>query len=372
MKVDWLKIKNVVDGNSTEEEVREICEWAENGEQEQQFLEDARKFYEEKRMPDFDSSKAWERVGKRTIDPYRKRRIIRRVVLSTISVASAVIVLYFGIRHDFLPKKVVMAESQECGLARIVMSDGRVYGLDEIKSQTIDGIEIKANHIIAKKGSSEFEKTEYGEIIIPRGKTYTLTLPDGSEVLLNANSRLKFPLAFTEDERRVQLVGEAYFDVVKCEEKPFIVELDSSHVRVLGTKFNIKSRSHENIYTTLVEGKVLFENKRNSVTITKGEMCIMNASSGNCEVLPADIEGSLAWIDEEFIFKEKSLDFIFNELSHWYSIKVKYDSPEIKNECFHLYLKRSSSIEEILSNLSLTGKIKYTQKGEIITIYSSK
>lgn len=103
--------------------------------------------------------------------------------------------------------------------------------------------------------------TDYNELIVPRAGMYCLSLSDGTRAWLNADSRLKYPVVFAENERRIRLSGEGYFKVAKDTQAPFIVETDLGEIRVMGTEFNVKCYPDETIIaTTLVNGKVSFIN----------------------------------------------------------------------------------------------------------------
>ncbi|MDR6781565.1 FecR family protein [Pedobacter africanus] len=161
----------------------------------------------------------------------------------------------------------------------------------------------------------------------PRGGTYQVTLPDGTQVWLNAASKLVFPSRFNGRERKVQLSGEAYFEVAKRgAHMPFIVVSKNQEVEVLGTHFNISSYPDENsMKTTLLEGRVLVKNtlsdEQHSIILKPGQQAVVGSGSG-IKVTEADPELATAWKNGLFYFKDADLKTILRTFSRWYDIDV--------------------------------------------------
>lgn len=162
----------------------------------------------------------------------------------------------------------------------------------------------------------------------PKGGQYSLILADGTRVVLNAGSRLEYPSHFSGGSRNVNLRGEAYFEVAKDVERPFIVSTGQGQVEVLGTRFNVRSHHTEAESTiTLVEGKVRVSSAKESHTLLPGEQAITRA--GYTQVQLADVDQVLAWTRGEFMFTDEQLGAVMEDIARWYNIEVEI-SPELR------------------------------------------
>jgi ferric-dicitrate binding protein FerR (iron transport regulator) len=170
----------------------------------------------------------------------------------------------------------------------------------------------------------------------PRGRQFQLVLPDGTKVWLNAASSIKYPTAFVEGERRVELVGEAYFEVAKDVDKPFYVKInDNAAVQVLGTHFNVNAYPDENfIHATLLEGAIKLNAYGSSGTPKPGHQAIItdvvNQVTGKnwwqMKVHPVDVQQYVAWKDGVFDFGyANNLQTVMRQLARWYDVEVVYE-----------------------------------------------
>jgi ferric-dicitrate binding protein FerR (iron transport regulator) len=186
----------------------------------------------------------------------------------------------------------------------------------------------------------------------PRGGQYSLVLPDGTQVWLNAASSITYPVAFTGKERKVRITGEAYFEVAKNKELPFIVNVDDkSSIEVLGTHFNVNSYADENaIRTTLLEGSVMV----NGAVLKPGQQARVDRQ--RLSVLNnADIDKVMAWRNGLFNFEDASLEEVMRQLARWYDVEVIYQKgiPDIRFE------------GEISRNIQLSNLLKVLARAEV-------
>lgn len=255
---------------------------------------------------------------------------------------------------------------------RLVLSDGttHVVKTDENTTLKVPGFEVKNNGLkqLEQKQALESDKKEitYSEVIVPRGAEYQLTLADGTRVILNSESRIRFPDEFQSDERRVYLQGEAYFQVARDENCPFLVEAAAVTVKVLGTEFNVNAYRKDDVSTTLVTGRVSVAAGSDSLILNPGQQCV--AGGGALAVREADLVSVLAWKNGEFVFKDVTLEDMMNELSRWYDMEVEYESGHLKTDRYYIYVERSKTLEEVLDKVALTGKIKYKIHGKKVIV----
>lgn len=199
-------------------------------------------------------------------------------------------------------------------------------------------------------------KIQYNYLTIPRGGQFFVKLTDGTQVWLNSESQLKYPITFINGETRsVELIyGEAYFDVSPSNENngaKFIVNTQMQEIEVVGTEFNVKAYRDETvIYTTLVEGKVSVKNENENVFLSPGKQSIINTGiqENNITVINVDVTSEISWKKGIFSFKNKSLKDIMKVLSRWYDVDIHFSKKELENIHFKGVLNKNQNIEEIL------------------------
>ncbi|HWZ02999.1 MAG TPA: FecR domain-containing protein [Mucilaginibacter sp.] len=218
-------------------------------------------------------------------------------------------------------------------------------------------------------GAQNPELLTYNAITIPRGGEYQLLiLPDGSKVWVNSASSLRYPTAFTGNERKVELTGEAYFEVAHNAAKPFRVVSKSQTVEVLGTHFNINSYDDEPaIKTTLLEGKVKVTATSNNAVkfLQPGEQAALNTSS--FIINPVDTEEAVAWKNGQFMFNNDNITYIMRTISRWYNVEIDYSGP-VPGNGFYGGVSRFKNVSEVLNTLQLTGKVHFKIEGRKITV----
>ncbi len=212
---------------------------------------------------------------------------------------------------------------------------------------------------------------EYNTIIIPRGGEYQLTLSDGSRVWLNSDTRLRYPVNFSEEKRQVYLDGEAYFEVSHSE-KPFEVYGGGQKVQVLGTSFNVMAYREESlVQTTLVTGSVrvvgvdLFDKE---VLLTPGQQAEINKNDGDITIRDVNVENYIGWKDKLFIFNDETMENMMRKLARWYDVDIIIESAELKKSEFYGVIRKYEHISKILDMLKKTQNISYSIEGKKIVI----
>ncbi|MEH0156395.1 FecR domain-containing protein [Limibacter armeniacum] len=210
------------------------------------------------------------------------------------------------------------------------------------------------------------------EVSNPKGMRSKVTLPDGSIVSLNANSVLKYPEQFSDKQRIVELSGEAFFDVVKNPDKPFIVRTNKLETVVLGTSFNVRYFDDEEaINVALVSGKVNVvertEGKSKQQILLPGEKLVYDKAGKSFSKGTFDYDEEVGWKDGVLAFKDADFQSVINQLELWYGVEIKVlgvPSSEWKvNGKFD-----KESVEEVLVGLQFTYGINYQIDGNNITV----
>jgi ferric-dicitrate binding protein FerR (iron transport regulator) len=258
--------------------------------------------------------------------------------------------------------------------AILTLADGRQIILDTASDGAIaqqGGI-----RVIKKGGKLSYastagggqEKVLYNTISTPKGGQYHLVLADGSQVWLNATSSLHFPTSFMGKERRVEVSGEAYFEVAKNKNMPFHVNVNGAEIQVLGTHFNIMAYQDETaIKTTLLEGSVKFVSGSTSSLLRPGQQS-QCTKEGHVHVMSGvDVDQVVAWKNGMFYFENADIGTVMRQLSRWYDVDVVYQSNNIK----HLFvgkMPRSSKLSDVLKVLELTSTINFEIEGRKIIV----
>ena len=214
------------------------------------------------------------------------------------------------------------------------------------------------------------QKNQYNTIETPKGGRYQMRLPDGTNVWLNSASRLTFPSSFSSlSKRKVELSGEAYFEVAKDSSRPFVVKTILQEVEVLGTHFNISSYEDESsVKTTLIEGSVKIVAKNGSDKILKpGQQSVLTADNITVENISQG-QQALAWKNDQFVFESNDIQYVMRMISRWYNVEVEYVGTIPENR-FGGAISKFENISEVLKSLESTGRVKFKIEGRRILVY---
>jgi|SRR5690606_12902725 len=237
--------------------------------------------------------------------------------------------------------------------ALLTTSDGRQVELDSHYKGIVIG-----DRLLYEDGSELFEGDSIGHDITltlrtPRGGQYQVSLPDGTKVWLNADSKLHYPRTFAGKIRAVEVQGEAYFEVASDAEKPFIVQTDREKIEVLGTHFNVNSYTEEaKSSVALLEGKVKVSlANQQSRVLHPGEQSLVEGNT--IQVQKIDVTESVAWKNGEFMFYNESLSSVMRKLARWYDIEIEI-APDVQDITIWGSISRYENFNEVLQIIKLT------------------
>lgn len=199
------------------------------------------------------------------------------------------------------------------------------------------------------------------------GETYQVRLSDGSLVFLNAASSLKFPTSFARlKERRVEIFGEAYFEIAKDKAHPFIVKNAKQDVEVLGTHFNINAYDDEpSVKTTLLEGSIRISRDQQTKVLRPGEQAVNDNKS--LIVNEVDTEKAVAWKNSKFVFDDENIESVMRKLSRWYNVEVVYQD-NVTDRTFTGSISRYDKISKILDKITYIEAVHFKVEGRRITV----
>ncbi|SKA31124.1 FecR protein [Chitinophaga eiseniae] len=263
-------------------------------------------------------------------------RPFRRMRRWAAAAAAAVLVTAGGywllrMRNTTPTGTVVVAADVQPGKngAVLTLANGQQVVLDNREDGLISSAQ--GTQVVLKNGQVEYQPSGTGEAVsntlhTPRGRKFRMQLPDGTLVWLNAASALTFPTAFNGSERKVELTGEAYFEVAKGK-TPFVVALSNqTSVTVLGTHFNISSYADEpGISTTLLEGAVRVNVPEHPSVLQPGQQLLFNKGAGTVALnKQVDTAAVMAWKNGVLNFQDKKLTTVIAMIARWYDIEVAY------------------------------------------------
>lgn len=309
------------------------------------------------------------------------RARVRRIWYSV--AASIAIMIAMGgvyLMNKPLPEKKLIAGTDviRSGYpqARLVLSSGEVIDLTENKNtiQERDGSVVKMRE--GKGIEYDTDDTEataqliYNKIIVPRAGEFFVTLADGTEVWLNSDSELEYPVKFTSDRREVRLKGEAYFIVKKDTEKPFLVHSGDYRLKVYGTEFNLNTYHNNRIEAVLVKGSVGFRPNRvvPEVRLKPNQLGIANEETGATEVKDIDVYPYIAWKNQDVVFVNERLESIMEKAARWYDVNVFFQNESLKDLRFFGNMKRYADIQELLFFLENTSDARFSVKDRTVIV----
>lgn len=256
--------------------------------------------------------------------------------------------------------------------AVLTLADGSLVALDSAVRQDIQQeaatVRQQNGQLMYEPSVSETAIIQYNTLSTPRGGQFRLTLPDGTQVWLNAASSIHYPTVFTGKERAVTITGEAYFEVTKNAGMPFRVNTPGgTQVEVLGTRFNINAYADEDaVRTTLAEGAVKVSIGNEQVTLQPGRQA--QVTDRQIQVLRPDMAQVLAWKNGIFNFENSSLEEVMRQLSRWYDVEVVYKG-RIPDRVFGGELQRSlplSQVLEVLRDMKLNVQLTADRRIEVM------
>lgn len=239
--------------------------------------------------------------------------------------------------------------------AILTLANGEQIVLDSVGNGVL-AIQGKTK-LISDNGQIRYEGQEgesttelYNTITTPRGRQFTLLLADGTKVWLNAASSLRYPATFSAITRKVEVTGEAYFEVAKSK-IPFVVDARGTAVQVLGTHFNINAYEDEaSIQTTLLEGSVKVSKDGRTRTLEPGQQSQIGADA-NIRVLDeVNTDVVLAWKNGYFSFDQADLFAVMRQISRWYDVDVVYEG-NMPDRRFGGEISRNTNASEVLQIL---------------------
>lgn len=221
---------------------------------------------------------------------------------------------------------------------------------------------------LQERANSLSESDEKLQVMVGHGNTFRFTLPDGSEVCMNAGSKISYPKEFKDAYREIHISGEVFLNVTKDSQHPFLVHYgENNSIRVLGTSFNVKAYPDQTeSFVTLVSGRIQFHSGRDSVLLSPSQQVIFDQSTGKTTLRTVDPALYTTWMSDRFAFKYETLENISRELSRWYGVNFKFENHAQKR--FTGGFSKYDDIEKILNLLAETTQINFSIQDSCIIV----
>ena len=365
------------------EEMSRLRVWLDENERHQRLLEELRdKDVLQREIGEyvsFDTSRRWGQLKEAMEEPVRKGRSLLKVWGAVAAVVVAFVggLLYWQMTGSPQPevKQVAIARIEQGGMRAVLITEtGQQVVLQGLKDTCLnitgtETLNIREDGSLKYSLSALSSMSEWHTLRIPKGGEYKIVLDDGTEIWLNSASELKYPAHFVGNERRVQLTGEAYFQVARNEAAPFIVETRDMDVKVLGTSFNVSVyEDEESCHATLVEGRVEVNDKVNGekVVLTPGKQALVRG--GEMTVREVNTKLYTLWRLDRFTFASEDMEGVIRKLSRWYNVDFFFANSSMKQKRFTGSLPKYADISQVLKMIEMTTDIKFEIKEHTIMI----
>ena len=383
-------LKIYTQNRATLEEEQELFKIIEIGKDEAIIKKHIKKLHCEYKSNDHVPATDWERLYKQIIEEKNNRTtdpIVRNI--SWARWVAAAIILLLGTGYYFFKTNKEHKEQKqlaEIGQTKakdiappntvnavLTLANGQTVILDTTSSGTVAlqgavNVVKLADGQIAYRGTSK--EIQYNTLNNPRGsKVISLSLADGSKVWLNAASSLKYPTSFTGSERKVEITGEAYFEVAHNPAMPFVVSKGGTNIKVLGTHFNVNAYDDErSLNVTLLEGSVsvMANHSTQPKVIEPGAQARVDKNGYIQLDNSVDLNEVMAWKNGLFSFKAADIESIMRQVSRWYNVEVVFKTPI--TEKFYAEVSKSTNVSSLLEMLQATKAVQFKIEGNTIVV----
>lgn len=357
--IEFSELKRLIVNS---EESEELNAWLHQDEKNSEMVERIKNYYSvgvDDTITEADVEACWREMK------FKKRRLTLKL---TAAVAAAVAVLFISInfvnKEKLLPVQVTVVEKQNEVRTTELLSENIILTTESGTQYVIN--EEKELYLISDTINTEEQQQT---IYVPKGKSFKLTLSDGTIVHLNNHTTFTYPKQFlSSDSRKVFLEGEAYFEVMHNSDKKFIVGVEGAELKVHGTKFNVNTFEKGIIKTVLTEGSVAV----NENLLTPNHKLTYNTSTNKILIEEVDVNNYISWVSGIYRFNKQPLKEIMSSLALWYDIEVIYEDDAVKELEYICNIPRYNTIDEVLHILKKCGNISYRKENKKLFIRSEK
>jgi len=376
--MEFKLIIKKLNNNLSEEEAIIFSKWYQESDTHRTYFENVKANHQNNPI-DVNVEKGWNAIATKIDTPVERKAYWKYAIAASIALLIS-LTYVFNTNTDIQGLEPTLVEhniSIGINKATLTLEDGSNINLIKGETYTADNLKSNGEQLIYNAEQNAFNREiAFNFLTVPRGGEFFVKLQDGTQVWLNADSQIKYPVTFVDGAaRQVELIyGEAYFDVSPStahKGSHFMVKTMSQNIEVIGTEFNVKAYKDEGIiYSTLVEGKVsVGSNLSNNKDLEPGEQSILNLQKNSMEVITTDITTDTAWKNGLFIFDKEPLKNIMTSLSRWYDVSISFEDKKMENIIFSGVLNRSNNINDLLDSFKETNEVGFTIKNNNILVH---
>jgi ferric-dicitrate binding protein FerR (iron transport regulator) len=299
----------------------------------------------------------------------------RYFLMGTVAGVAAVALILLAIRlyDNYLenrPVTVFLAQQAEVAVTMKTGAQEQILSARKAISDPLPGVRIDSRKADFTQAQAQHSETR--TIQTSYGKDYLVVLNDGTQVIMNAGSKLTFPTRFEGTERIVSLEGEAYFKVVKNPERPFVVRTEKLSTRVYGTEFNVRAYKGSDPHVTLIEGVVVVDvpNLKKNIRLLPSED--VSVKNKILEIKDIDPEYYIQWKDGFLYYDNVSLREVLSDIGRWYNVDIEIGKSSLMAYRMHFVVNRNAGIEEVVENLNEFKFLRASKIGNKISIDDKK
>lgn len=358
-----FKIIESLQGKLNETDLRHLVEWMEADPEHLLFFNQVKEKYEAAELSKMSAADLDGLFEKFKAQVPKKKKVYSLRMFYRVAASLAVLITAGWLSLKFGPEILNRSEEVTAEIEKpYIISSGKKYIIDHADSHISFAEVLEHQAKPLKNNERKKLAPEWNELVVPRGCRISIDLADGTQVLLNSESKLEYPLTFTEHNRTVRLSGEGYFVVTHRPEQPFIVETEYLDVTVLGTTFNVSAfEDDEQVITTLVEGSVKLhaEHLNQEVVLLPNENGILVKGQNEVRVMPVQADQATSWIMGYYSFSSENLDVVMQKLIRSYGIPIQLKDESLKEMTFSGKLDIKEKITDVLNIIKMVAPIEY-------------
>lgn len=322
------------------------------------------------------TSKRWnelaEQVMEKNGEPMRYVRMFRWLAAACVVAMIGFATYLFMVPSRYTSLQIAGKEGEATIKSydiRLRLSNGQRMALKPDNSMLVGDVQLETESNTLRFRQRNDGVSQWSTLEVPAKKDYKVILADGTEVWLNAASRLKFPFSFQGDVRKVEIEGEAYFNVARNAEKPFIVGTPDGEIRVLGTAFNVNTYEPGAVTAALVRGSIKAVTSGSEVVLQPGQAAAWKKGAPAIAVSRFKQMEVLGWMQGEYYFNGADLAELSKTIRRLYDLEVQVDNKSLTNLRFAGKLDKNRPIEDFLEVLNITKGVKHRIEGQTLHLF---
>lgn len=364
----------------SEQEESELTAWLEASDENQRIFEQVKTFQDADKMLRLERDGYARQMAKRVMRQLAvsgQRRVRHDLWKWMGGVAAAVAIIVCAVVWSLPEAEELPFARQEGQIvpgkveAVLTFANGEKLHITDTTSEEVwkERLLVVDSACEGKAFAEEGQALTYNVLAVPAGGEFFYVLPDSTRVWINSDSELRFPTNFVDGVRRVELRGEAFFDVAHDRRSPFVVTLSGGDITVYGTRFNVTDYKETGLSAVLVEGSIGFRSLHgDTVRLTPSERMVYGGDETGISVEKVDTELYTAWIDHRFVFRGQTLEEIMSTLARWYDFDIVFADEEARTIRLSGRLNRYDDIRVLLRTYEEVAGVHFNIRGREIVI----